>query len=114
MSRVSEQPLADIFFALSDETRLSIVGRLNSGARLSITTLSDHASVTRQAITKHLRVLENAGLVAHEKEGREALYALQRTQFEEVQSFLDDISAGWDHAIERLRKAVETTDIQKT
>lgn len=99
--------IADVFFALGDRTRLSVVKRLGERGAQSATTLSENASVTRQAIVKHLQVLEGAGLVTHEKRGREVLYALDTRQFNEASAFLKEISAGWDYAIERLRRIVE-------
>ena len=106
MSREAERHIAHLFFALGDETRLAVLGRLGSGA-LSATSLSDGARVTRQAIVKHLQVLEGAGLVTHEKHGREVLYSLEAERLQEAQAFLDGISAGWERAISRLRDIVE-------
>jgi DNA-binding transcriptional ArsR family regulator len=107
MSKVSEARVADVFFALGDGTRLSVVRKLGAGGALSATTLSSGARVTRQAIVKHLRVLEGAGLVTHQKRGREVLYALEPRRLEDARLFLDGISAGWDRALERLRRLVE-------
>ena len=107
MSKASEARAADVFFALGDGTRLSVVSKLGSGGALTATALSEGAAVTRQAIVKHLQVLEGAGLVTHRKRGREVLYALQPRRLEDARSFLDAISAGWDRAIERLRRLVE-------
>lgn len=107
MSKPPEQAVADVFFALGDGTRLWVVRRLSSGGALSATALSDGATVTRQAIVKHLQVLEDAGLVTHEKHGREVLYSLEARRLEEARRFLEGVSAGWDRAIERLRLLVE-------
>ena len=107
MSKPRDEAVVDVFFALGDSTRLSVVRRLGAGRPLSATALSDGANVTRQAIVKHLQVLEGAGLVAHERQGREVLYALQARRLQEARVFLDGISAGWDRAIERLRHLVE-------
>jgi len=107
MSKARERAVADVFFALGDETRLSVVNKLGSGGARSATALSYGAKVTRQAIVKHLRVLQSAGLVKHEKRGREVLYALEPQRLEEARAFLDGISASWDRAIERLRILVE-------
>jgi DNA-binding transcriptional ArsR family regulator len=106
MSRASEQAVADVFFALGDAMRISVVTRLGAGA-MSATALSDGAHVTRQAIVKHLQVLEAAGLVASEKRGREVLYALETARLEDARAYLDAISARWDSAIDRLRELVE-------
>ena len=107
MSRAD--PVADVFFALGDKTRLALVRRLGAGP-LSATALSERALVTRQAITKHLWVLEGAGLLTHERCGREVLYALDAKRLAEARAFLDAISAGWDRAIDRLRGQVERAE----
>ena len=101
MSRAPEHAAADVFFALGDGTRLSVVTRLATSGALSATTLSDGAHVSRQAIVKHLQVLEGAGLVSHEKTGREVLYALDARRLDDARAFLEGISAGWDRAIDR-------------
>ncbi len=107
MSRASSRAVADVFFALGDGTRLSVVKKLGEGGALSATALSDGAKVTRQAIAKHLQVLEGAGLVSHERRGREVLYALDTRRHEDARPFLDRISAAWDRRLERLRALVE-------
>ena len=98
---------APVFAALGDETRLRIVGRLVEGRPLSITALSTGEPVTRQAITKHLRVLEGAGLVAGQKRGREQLWVLRSERVDEMKAWLDELSAQWDTALEKLRAYVE-------
>ena len=110
MSRAPEPAVDGVFFALGDRTRLSVVRKLGSAGALSATALSGGAKVTRQAIVKHLQVLEGAGLVTHERRGREVLYALDTRRLEEARRFLEGISAGWDRAIERLRRMVECED----
>jgi DNA-binding transcriptional ArsR family regulator len=107
MSKLPDRGMVDVFFALGDETRLSVVRALGAGVALSATALSDGAAVSRQAIVKHLQVLEEAGLVTHEKQGREVLFALEAPRLDEARAFLDGISAGWDRAIARLRDLVE-------
>ena len=107
MSKVNDRVVAEVFFALGDDTRLSVVRKLGIGGALSATVLSDGARVTRQAIVKHLQVLEAAGLVTHDKRGREVLYALQPGRLEDAHAFLGSVAAGWDRAIERLRTIVE-------
>ena len=107
MSRAPERAVADVFFALGDGTRLSVVRKLGAGGALSATALSDGAKVSRQAIVKHLQVLEGAGLVAHEKRGREVLYSLELERLDDARAFLDAVSASWDRAIDRLRALVE-------
>jgi DNA-binding transcriptional ArsR family regulator len=107
MSKAHDRAAAAVFFALGDGTRLSVVRKLGSTGAQSATELSDGAKVTRQAIVKHLRVLEGAGLVTPEKRGREVVYSLETRRLADARDFLDGISAGWDRALERLRRLVE-------
>ena len=98
---------APVFAALGDETRLQVVSRLCNEGPLSIVRLSNNAGVSRQAITKHLRVLEDAGLVRGSKEGRQNVYTLQPRALVDAKRWLDAISLEWDHTLERLRAFVE-------
>jgi DNA-binding transcriptional ArsR family regulator len=107
MSAAPERAAAGVFFALGDPTRLSVVRKLGAAGALSATALAGGAEVTRQAIVKHLQVLEGAGLVTHEKRGREVLYALEPERLADARAFLDAVSASWDRAIARLRQLVE-------
>jgi DNA-binding transcriptional ArsR family regulator len=74
---------------------------------MSITRLTSGSRVTRQAISKHLRVLESAGLVRGKRHGRETLWELERRRLQEARRYLDLISGQWDEALGRLRKFVE-------
>ncbi len=98
---------APVFAALGDETRLRLVARLCDEGPQSITKLTDGFEVTRQAVTKHLRVLEEAGLVHGSREGRESVWQIEPRRLEAARRSLDLISARWDSAIERLRTMVE-------
>ena len=98
---------APIFAALGDETRLHIVERLCGEGPLSIVRLAERARVSRQAITKHLRALEGAGLARSSRTGRECIWELRTKRLSEVQRYLDQISQQWDAALGRLRAFVE-------
>jgi DNA-binding transcriptional ArsR family regulator len=97
-----------VFAALGDPTRLSLVGKLSTGASLSIARLSEGSTLTRQAVTKHLRVLESSGLVGRQRAGRESLYQLRPHAIADMRSYLDGISRQWDDALARLKAFVET------
>ncbi len=105
---------APIFAALGDETRLALVGQLSRGRRCSISQLtagpklSARSQLTRQAITKHLRVLERAGIVHGVREGRESLFALDPRPLDDLRRYLTQVSAQWDNALARLKAFVET------
>lgn len=96
-----------VFAALGDETRLALVGKLAGGEPQSITRLAEGSSLTRQAVTKHLRVLEGARLVRSAKAGRESLFELRPEPLREIRSYLDRVSAQWDDALARLKSFVE-------
>lgn len=98
---------APVFAALGDATRLRVVARLCSGGPLSITQLSEGAEVTRQAITKHLETLSDAGLVHDRRVGRERIWELEPERLELAQQYLDRISQQWDAALGRLKAFVE-------
>ena len=98
---------AVIFAALGDETRLRIVARLSEEGPLSIMRLTDGTRVSRQAITKHLHALEEAGLARGSRAGRESVWELRANRLANVQRYLDQISREWDAALGRLRAFVE-------
>ena len=97
-----------VFAALGDETRLRLLGRLSSEGPLSITRLSEGAGVTRQAITRHLDALGEAGLVRDAWRGRERVWSLDAVRLEKAKACLDRISAQWDAAAARLKAYVES------
>jgi DNA-binding transcriptional ArsR family regulator len=96
-----------LFAALGDETRLALVARLAQGKPESIARLTHGSRLTRQAITKHLRVLERAGLVRCANAGRESLFALDPRPFKDMEDYMGFVSRQWDKALERLRAFVE-------
>lgn len=98
---------APLFAALGDATRLRLISRLSDAGPLSIARLAEGTAVTRQAITKHLRSLEHAGLVRSRRAGRERLWVLEPQRLADTRRYLDQISRHWDEAIERLRALVE-------
>lgn len=98
---------APVFAALGDEQRLRLVARLCHKGPQSIARLTEGGDVTRQAVTKHLRVLEAAGLARGERSGRETLWALEPRPLQKAREQLEAISRQWDDAIERLRAFVE-------
>jgi DNA-binding transcriptional ArsR family regulator len=98
---------APVFAALGDETRLRLVSRLCDDGPMSITRLTAGTHVTRQAITKHLRVMEEAGLVRSTKHGRESVWQLEARRLEDALRYVELISKQWDAALSRLRRLVE-------
>ena len=98
---------ASLFAALGDETRLSVLTRLSRGEPQSISRLTAGTRLTRQAVTKHLRVLEGAGVVRSLKSGRESLFELEPQTLAYARDYLDEVSRQWDDALARLKAHVE-------
>jgi DNA-binding transcriptional ArsR family regulator len=101
------QESAPVFAALGDATRLRLVARLCADGPLSITRLSEEVDVTRQAVTKHLVALAEAGLARNRRAGREQIWELEPRRLEMARRCLDQISDQWDSAVARLRAFVE-------
>jgi DNA-binding transcriptional ArsR family regulator len=98
---------ASVFAALGDETRLSVLTRLANGRAQSISRLTAGTNLTRQAVTKHLRVLEDAGVVRGLRVGRESQFALEPKAIDDVRDYLERVSKQWDDALARLKSLVE-------
>ena len=99
---------AAVFAALGDDTRLRLVTRLSGQGPMSITRLTSGSKVTRQAISKHLRVMERSGLVRSSRYGRERRWRLNEQRLADARFYLDQISRQWDAALDRLRAFVES------
>jgi DNA-binding transcriptional ArsR family regulator len=109
-TRVGLVDAAPVFAALGDATRLQIVERLCASGPQSIVRLTDGAKVSRQAVTKHLHALAGAGLVRSTRDGRERIWEIQPARLAQAHRYLDQISAQWDQAINRLRAFVESDE----
>ena len=103
----NRRPRALVFAALGDGTRLALVAKLCGGDPRSISQLTDGSNLTRQAITKHLRVLERAGFVRCVHAGRESRFQFNPEPIEGMKEYLDFVSAQWDQALARLKSFVE-------
>jgi DNA-binding transcriptional ArsR family regulator len=106
-ARVAGGSFASAFAALGDETRLLLLARLADGGGVSISRLTEGSGLTRQAITKHLRVLEKSRLVRCTRSGRERLYDIDPKPLMELREYLDKVSGQWDGALARLKSLVE-------
>ena len=99
---------APLFAALGDATRLGVLVSLCSGGPLTVTRLSGKFEVSRQAITKHLDVLADAGLVRSSRQGRERIWELEPKRLEDARQYLERLSRHWDDALGRLKAFVES------
>ena len=99
--------MAAVFAALGDATRLVIVSRLQDGSDPSISKLTEGLSLTRQGVSRHLRVLEDARLVRRHRVGRETRYHLEVEALDRARDYLARVSAQWDQAIDRLARHLD-------
>lgn len=107
MSRADAKDLAPLFAALGDGTRLALLVALSAGGPLSITKLGEHFDVSRQAVTKHLDVLAQAGLVRSHRVGRERIWEFEPSRLPDAHRFLEQVSRQWDRSLARLKAFVE-------
>ncbi len=96
-----------MFAALGDETRLAVLAKLAKGQAQSISRLTAGTRLTRQAVTKHLRVLQGAGVVRRARVGRESQFELEPKAIEDIRGYLEHVSKQWDVALARLKSLVE-------
>jgi DNA-binding transcriptional ArsR family regulator len=105
--RIVSGEAAPVFAALGDETRLDLVARLCAGGPMSISRLTAGTEVTRQAVTKHLKVLAGAGLARGTRSGRDHVWEIDAHRLEDARMWLDLIGKQWDDVLKRLEKSLE-------
>jgi DNA-binding transcriptional ArsR family regulator len=98
---------APVFDALGDANRLRIIVRLCDLGPSSTSQVINIIPVTRQAASKHLALLENAGLVTSSRRGRERIWTVQTEPLARTSDYLNQLSRRWDAAVDRLRAFVE-------
>ena len=96
-----------VFQALADPTRRMILERLRAQGPLSIKQLSEPFSISRQAVTKHLDILLDSGLVDERRVGRERLHSLDPAPLRQIEAWLRPYSEEWDRRLERLQRHLE-------
>lgn len=102
--------MVDPFAAISDPTRRGILERLRRDGALSVTDLADPLPISRQAVTKHLDILERSGLIEHEWRGRKRVHLLKAEPLQEIDDWLAPYAAAWDERLARLEEYLEGDD----
>lgn len=105
--------MTDLFAAISDPTRRRILERLRQDGALSVTELADPLPISRQAVTKHLDLLERSGLIEHEWRGRRRVHLLKAEPLREIDDWLAPYAAAWDERLARLEEYLEGDDDQR-
>ena len=96
------------FWALSDPVRLEILDRISSGSEVTVSQLAAVLPITRQAVSRHVRTLEEAGLVKGSQEGREHRYHVDTAPLDDARRWLDRRVASWEDALRRLATYLES------
>jgi DNA-binding transcriptional ArsR family regulator len=99
-----------VFQAVSEPTRRSLLGRLRDEGELSLAALAAPLPMSRQAVTKHLEALQDAGLVEVEWRGRTKLHRLNAEPLRAVSDWLSPYAAAWDRRLHRLRRHLEANE----
>lgn len=105
---------APVFAALGDPTRQTLLSLLAQRGRASASALTPAMSVSRQAINKHLNVLERAGLVESTRSGREVLYSVRRDELDRSAQWLRDVGEQWDRRLAMVKALAEAADAERT
>ncbi len=103
----NDAELTSIFAALGDQTRLQLVARLGHGGARSIAQLAEGLDISHQGVTKHLTVLERAGIVTSARHGREKRFRCAPAAIDDARNYLDQVAAQWSDALRRLQHFVE-------
>ena len=98
----------DLWSAVGDPTRRRMLDLLLSEGGGTATSLSEHLPVTRQAVAKHLVVLDRVGLVHSTPAGRERQFRVDQAQLARAVAQLADVGAAWDSRLQRIKRIAET------
>jgi len=99
--------LAPVFAALGDRTRLGLLSQLSTAEARNISQLAEGSHLTRQGLTRHLQVLEDAGVVTSSRSGRERYFRLEPQPLREMRDYLERVAQHWDDTLLRLKNWVE-------
>ena len=105
---MATQPLQAVFVALADPTRRQMLTRLSEQGPGTATQLAAGLPITRQAVTKHLLALSEAGLVTAQRQGREKRYVLAPEALDDAMAWMAEVGAAWDERLEALRHHLVT------
>jgi len=111
---VNEEPLGAAFNALADPTRRQLVGMIAERGSVTASEMAREFPITRQAVAKHLAVLQEAGLAEPALNGRETRYALRRQGLTDAAAWISDVGAEWEARLGRLERHANAPDRRST
>ena len=109
-----DDPASLVFSALADPTRRRVLGLLGTEGERTATDLADRLPISRQAIVKHLAVLDEAGLVAGRRVGREVRYAVRPEALVATARWMAALANDWDHRLEAVKRLAESAEADAT
>jgi len=113
MTAMTAQTDDELWSAIADPSRRQVLDLLVSHGEVSASWLAGRVPFTRQAVSKHLVVLERAGLISRRKQGREVLYQVEADRLDQATRAMAELAAQWDkrlNAIKRLAEAAHTEE----
>jgi DNA-binding transcriptional ArsR family regulator len=104
---INDQVVEEVLTALADPTRRRLLDALAAHGEATATTLAQQLPVTRQAIVKHLAVLDRAGLVVGHKTGREVRYAVRPERLDTTARWMAKVASDWDRRLAAIKRLAE-------
>ena len=108
--RGAAEPVGDVLVALADPTRRHLLDLLASRGAGTATTLAEGLPVSRQAVVKHLAVLDAAGLVSGNRVGREVRYAVRPAALDAAARWMAALAADWDRRLAKIKRVAEAAE----
>ena len=99
----------ELWSAIADPSRRQVLDLLVSNGEASASWLAGRVPFTRQAVSKHLVVLERAGLISRRKQGREVLYQVEAGRLDQAARAMAELAAQWDRRLAAIKRLAETT-----
>jgi DNA-binding transcriptional ArsR family regulator len=101
------EPDDQLWSAIADPSRRRVLDLLVRGGEASASSLADHVPFSRQAVSKHLVVLEEVGLVSRRKQGREVLYRVERARLDQATRAMAELASRWDRRLDAIKTLAE-------
>lgn len=108
--RGAVEAVDSVLAALADPTRRQLLDLLAAQGEATATTLAEHVPVSRQAVVKHLAVLDAAGLVSGNRVGREVRYAVRPAALDTTARWMASLAADWDRRLANIKRIAEEAE----
>jgi DNA-binding transcriptional ArsR family regulator len=109
---VKPDPDDELWSAIGDPSRRRVLDLLVRGGEASASWLAGQVPFSRQAVSKHLAVLEEAGLISRRKQGREVLYQVDAARLDQATRAMAEIASQWDRRLDTIKRLAESAHAQ--